>query len=153
MNVGLSVSRVGGDAQTKAMKQVAGQLRLDLAQYYALAAFAQFGSDLDQTTRGQLERGQRLTELLKQPQYQPQELADQVIGIFALTQGFANGVPASAIAGYAEGLVAHVAATQPAIIRGIETELQLTDELEASLSAAVRQYTRQAGYEVTEGQA
>jgi F-type H+-transporting ATPase subunit alpha len=153
VNVGLSVSRVGGDAQTKAMKQVAGQLRLDLAQYYALAAFAQFGSDLDQTTRGQLERGQRLTELLKQPQYQPQELAHQVIGIFALTGGFANGVPASAIAGYAEGLVAHIAATQPAIIRGIETELQLTDELEASLSAAVRQYTRQAGYEVTEGQA
>ncbi|MDE0024172.1 MAG: F0F1 ATP synthase subunit alpha [Spirochaetaceae bacterium] len=153
VNVGLSVSRVGGDAQTRAMKQVAGQLRLDLAQYYALAAFAQFGSDLDQTTRGQLERGQRLTELLKQPQYRPQELAHQVIGIFALTRGFANGVPASAISGYAEGLVAHIAGTQPAIIRGIDAELQLTEEIEASLSAAVRQYTRQAGYEVTEGQA
>ena len=153
LHVGLSVSRVGGDAQTKAMKTVAGQLRLDLAQYYALAAFAQFGSDLDQTTRGQLERGQRLTELLKQPQYQPQELAHQVIGIFALTRGFANGVPASAIGGYVDGMIAHIAATQPAIIRGIDAELQLTDEIEASLSAAVQQYTRQAGYEVAEGQA
>ena len=153
LHVGLSVSRVGGDAQTKAMKTVAGQLRLDLAQYYALAAFAQFGSDLDQTTRGQLERGQRLTELLKQPQYQPQELAHQVIGIFALTRGFANGVPASAIGGYVDGMIAHIAGTQPAIIRGIDAELQLTDEIEASLSAAVQQYTRQAGYEVAEGQA
>ena len=153
VHVGLSVSRVGGDAQTKAMKQVAGQLRLDLAQYYALAAFAQFGSDLDQTTRGQLERGQRLTELLKQPQYQPQGLAHQVIGVFALTEGFANGVPASAIASYVEGLIGHIADTQPAIIRGIDSELQLTDEIETSLSAAVRQYTRQAGYEVKEDQA
>ena len=153
VQVGLSVSRVGGDAQTKAMKQVAGQLRLDLAQYYALAAFAQFGSDLDDTTRNQLERGQRLTELLKQPQYQPQELAHQVIGIFAVTRGFANGVPATAIGGYVDGLIAHIAGTQPAIIRGIEAELQLTDKIEASLSAAVRQYTRQAGYEVTGGQA
>ena len=153
VQVGLSVSRVGGDAQTKAMKQVAGQLRLDLAQYYALAAFAQFGSDLDDTTRNQLERGQRLTELLKQPQYQPQELTHQVIGIFAVTRGFANGVPATAIGGYVDGLIAHIAGTQPAIIRGIEAELQLTDEIEASLSAAVRQYTRQAGYEVTGGQA
>ena len=153
VQVGLSVSRVGGDAQTRAMKQVAGQLRLDLAQYYALAAFAQFGSDLDDTTRNQLERGQRLTELLKQPQYQPQELTHQVIGIFAVTRGFANGVPATAIGGYVDGLIAHIAGTQPAIIRGIEAELQLTDEIEASLSAAVRQYTRQAGYEVTGGQA
>ena len=153
VQVGLSVSRVGGDAQTRAMKQVAGQLRLDLAQYYALAAFAQFGSDLDDTTRNQLERGQRLTELLKQPQYQPQDLAHQVIGIFALTRGFANGVPATAIGGYVDGLIAHIAGTQPAIIRGIEAEFQLTDEIEASLSAAARQYTRQAGYEVTGGQA
>ena len=153
VHVGLSVSRVGGDAQTRAMKQVAGQLRLDLAQYYALAAFAQFGSDLDQTTRAQLERGQRLTELLKQPQYQPQELAHQVIGVFAVTRGFANGVPATAIGGYVDGLIAHIAGTQPAIVRGIEAELQLTDEIEASLSAAVQQYTRQAGYEVTEDQA
>ena len=153
VNVGLSVSRVGGDAQTRAMKQVAGQLRLELAQYYALAAFAQFGSDLDQTTRGQLERGQRLTELLKQPQYQPQELAHQVIGVFALTRGFARQVPASAIGGYVEGLIKHIAGTQPAIIRGIDSQLELTEELDASLSEAVAGYTRQAGYEVAEERA
>ena len=153
VNVGLSVSRVGGDAQTRAMKQVAGQLRLDLAQYYALAAFAQFGSDLDPTTRAQLERGQRLTELLKQPQYQPQELAHQVIGIFAVTRGFAAGVPVTAIAGYIDGLIAHIDGTQPAIVRGIEAELRLTEEIEANLAAAVEQYTRHAGYEVAEGRA
>jgi F-type H+-transporting ATPase subunit alpha len=128
-------------------------LRLELAQYYALAAFAQFGSDLDQTTRAQLERGQRLTELLKQPQYQPQELAHQVIGIFALTRGFARPVPASAIGSYAEGLIKHIAGTQPAIIRGIASQLELTDELEGSLSEAVAGYTRQAGYEVAEERA
>ena len=153
IHVGLSVSRVGGDAQTKAMKQVAGQLRLELAQYYALAAFAQFGSDLDPTTRAQLERGQRLTELLKQPQYQPQDLAHQVIGIFALTRGFAAKVPASAIGGYADGLIKHLAGTQPALVRGIETQLELTAELDANLSVAVAAYTRQAGYEVAEAQA
>ena len=153
IHVGLSVSRVGGDAQTKAMKQVAGQLRLELAQYYALAAFAQFGSDLDPTTRAQLERGQRLTELLKQPQYQPQDLAHQVIGIFALTRGFAAKVPASAIGGYADGLIKHLAGTQPALVRGIETQLELTAELDANLSEAVAAYTRQAGYEVAEAQA
>ena len=153
VNVGLSVSRVGGDAQTRAMKQVAGQLRLELAQYYALAAFAQFGSDLDPTTRAQLERGQRLTELLKQPQYQPQELAHQVVGIFALTRGYARQVPASAIGGYVDGLIKHIAGTQPAIIRGIDSQLELTDELDASLSEAVVGYTRQAGYEVAEERA
>ena len=153
IHVGLSVSRVGGDAQTKAMKQVAGQLRLELAQYYGLAAFAQFGSDLDPTTRAQLERGQRLTELLKQPQYQPQELARQVVGIFALTRGFAAKVPAGAIGSYADGLIEHLAGTQPALLRGIETQLELTGELDAGLSEAVAAYTRQAGYEVAEAQA
>ena len=153
VSVGLSVSRVGGDAQTKAMKQVAGQLRLELAQYYAMAAFAQFGSDLDQATREQLERGQRLTELLKQPQYQPQELAHQVVGIFALTGGFARQVPVNAIGSYVEGLIKHLAGTQPALIRTIDSQLQLTDELEANLSSAIAQYTRQAGYEVAEDRA
>src|SRR5437660_4146322 len=88
INVGLSVSRVGGDAQTRAMKQVAGQLRLDLAQYRELAAFAQFASDLDRRTRERLERGQRMTELLKQPQYQPMPMARQVLSIFAGARGY-----------------------------------------------------------------
>jgi F-type H+-transporting ATPase subunit alpha len=91
--VGISVSRVGGDAQTKAMKKVAGGLRLDLAQFRSLAAFAQFGSDLDKSTQQQLDRGLRLTELLKQPQYQPLSLAEQVSLIYAGTKGSLDNVP------------------------------------------------------------
>jgi len=93
INVGISVSRVGGDAQTKAMKKVAGGLRLDLAQFRSLAAFAQFGSDLDKATQQQLDRGLRLTELLKQPQYQPLSMADQVALIYAGTKGYLDNVP------------------------------------------------------------
>jgi len=93
MNVGISVSRVGGDAQTKAMKKVAGGLRLDLAQFRSLAAFAQFGSNLDKATQQQLDRGLRLTELLKQPQYQPLSMADQVALIYAGTKGYLDNVP------------------------------------------------------------
>jgi F-type H+-transporting ATPase subunit alpha len=93
MNVGISVSRVGGDAQTRAMKKIAGGLRLDLAQFRSLAAFAQFGSNLDKATQQQLDRGLRLTELLKQPQYQPLSLADQVASIYAGTRGYLDNVP------------------------------------------------------------
>ena len=92
MNVGLSVSRVGGDAQTKAFRQVAGRLRLDMAAFRELAAFAQFGSDLDKATQSQLNRGQHLQEILKQPQYQPLSLENQVIEIFAGTRGYADNV-------------------------------------------------------------
>ena len=94
VNVGISVSRVGGDAQTKAMKQVAGRLRLDMAAYRELAAFALMASDLDKATQQQLGRGQRMQEILKQPQYQPMSLADQVIVLFAGTNGFADRCPA-----------------------------------------------------------
>ena len=93
INVGLSVSRVGGAAQVKAVKQVAGTLRLDLAQYREKEAFAQFGSDLDQATQKQLQRGQRLVEILKQPQYQPMSWVDQAISIFAATNGFLDDQP------------------------------------------------------------
>ena len=93
INVGISVSRVGGDAQTKAMKQVAGRLRLDMASFRELAAFAQFGSDLDKATQAQLNRGQHLQEILKQPQYEPMSLENQVIVIFAGTNGYADKVP------------------------------------------------------------
>ena len=103
MNVGISVSRVGGDAQTKAMKQVAGRLKGDMAQYRDLAAFAAFGSDLDATTRRQLDRGQRLTEILKQPQYAPVPLANQVVTIFAATNGYADAVPVGAHEGLGSG--------------------------------------------------
>ena len=93
INVGVSVSRVGGDAQTKAMKKVAGGLRLDLAQFRSLAAFAQFGSDLDKATQRQLDRGLRLTELLKQPQYQPLSLSDEVASLYAGTRGYLDTIP------------------------------------------------------------
>jgi F-type H+-transporting ATPase subunit alpha len=98
LDVGISVSRVGGDAQTKAMKRVAGRLKLDLAQFQSLAAFAQFGSDLDKSTQQQLDRGLRLTELLKQPQYQPMRVSDQVALIYAGTNGLLDAVPVERVA-------------------------------------------------------
>ena len=104
INVGNSVSRVGGSAQIKAMRQVAGSLRLDLAQYRELAAFAQFGSDLDQATQKQLNRGKRLTEILKQPQYQPLPVEKQVAIIFAATNGFLDAVAVEKLRAYEDGL-------------------------------------------------
>ena len=108
VNVGLSVSRVGGSAQLGAMKQVAGRLRMDLAQYRELAAFAQFGSDLDKTTRATLHRGDRMTELLKQPQYSPMDASDQVISIWAVNEGYADKVELKDIARFEKGLLAFV---------------------------------------------
>src|SRR6184192_630898 len=104
INVGISVSRVGGNAQIKAMKQVAGTLRLELAQYRELAAFAQFGSDLDQATQRQLNRGKRLTEILKQPQYQPLPVEKQVAIIYAATNGYLDPVPVDRLRQYEEQL-------------------------------------------------
>src|SRR6185369_14261054 len=104
INVGNSVSRVGGSAQIKAMRQVAGSLRLDLAQYRELAAFSQFGSDLDPATQRQLNRGKRLTEILKQPQYQPLPVERQVAVVFAATNGYLDGVPIERVAEYETGL-------------------------------------------------
>src|SRR4029077_9946706 len=104
INVGISVSRVGGNAQIKAMKSIAGTLRLDLAQYRSMAAFAQFASDLDAKTRAQLERGARLVEILKQGQYVPQAVEKQILILFAATQGFVDEIPVSALARYEEEL-------------------------------------------------
>ncbi|MFQ5612744.1 MAG: F0F1 ATP synthase subunit alpha [Anaerolineae bacterium] len=146
VNAGLSVSRVGGDAQTKIMKKIAGQLRLDLAQYRELAAFAQFGSDLDKATRDQLERGQRLMELLKQPQYEPLELEDQVIGIFALTNGYGDGVPVDEIRDYERGLVQHVYQNHPDLIQSIRTQKELTEAIETGLRGAIEAYNSMKGY-------
>src|SRR5205085_2426134 len=118
INVGLSVSRVGGDAQTRAMKQVAGQLRLDLAQYRELAAFAQFASDLDRRTRERLERGQRMTELLKQPQYQPMPMARQVLSIFAGARGYLDDQPIDKVSDFERSLLRYLDQNQA----GIEEE-------------------------------
>jgi len=137
INVGNSVSRVGGSAQIKAMRQVAGTLRLDLAQYRELAAFAQFGSDLDKSTQAQLTRGARLVEILKQPQYEPLPVERQVAIIFAGTNGFLDGVPVSAVRAFETGLYAFIEARHPQILRGIAEKKQLDDELKAALNAAV----------------
>ncbi len=148
VNAGLSVSRVGGDAQTKAMKKVAGQLRLELAQFRELAAFAQFGSDLDKATREQLERGLRLTELLKQPQYQPLELEEEVISIYAMTKGFGRSVPVQQVPVYIDGLLKFMRSSYPAIGQAIATQKVLTDEIDASLWAALEAYNQSLGYEI-----
>ena len=140
INAGISVSRVGGDAQTKAMKKVAGSLRLELAQFRSLAAFAQFGSDLDATTRDQLERGLRLTELLKQPQYEPVPMEEQVIVIFALTEGFAAQVPVTDIQRYAASWSSSSAAPTRRSAATIGSRREITDDVESALRAALEEF-------------
>lgn len=145
VNAGLSVSRVGGDAQTKAMRQVAGRLRLELASFRELAAFAQFGSDLDRATRDQLERGQRLTELLKQPQYEPVPLDEQVVAIYAVTNGFADDVSVDKIRDFEAGLVQFMRTVHPEIGQAILDEKVLTDKIKQLLDAAIQEYKQSAG--------
>ncbi len=128
VNVGVSVSRVGGSAQTKAIKKVSGSMKLELAQYRELAAFSQFASDLDATTRRQLERGQRLTELLKQPQYQPLTVEEQVVSIFAGTQGFLDEVPVTQVQRFEKELLEAVKNGAPEILDDIRQTLALSDE-------------------------
>lgn len=140
INVGISVSRVGGDAQSKAMKQVAGQLRLEMAQFRELAAFAQFGSDLDPSTQHRLERGQRLTEILKQPQYEPVPLAEQVIIIYAGTHGYCDDVPLEKMRQYEESLLAFMRAKHSPVVDRIAEEKELTEELEDKLKAALESF-------------
>jgi F-type H+-transporting ATPase subunit alpha len=137
VNVGISVSRVGGDAQTKAMKQVAGRLRLDMAAYRELAAFALMASDLDKSTQQQLSRGQRMQEILKQPQYQPSELEDQVIVLFAGTNGYADGVPLEKMAQWQADLIRYMAASYPEIGKDIVTKKSITDDNRAALTKAL----------------
>ncbi len=137
VNVGLSVSRVGGAAQTKAMKQVAGSLRLDLAQYRELAAFAQFGSDLDKSTLMQIERGKRMVELLKQGQYQPLPMDEQIIVLFAGTQGFLDDLPVESIGSFEQGLLSYFRSQKADIKEEIMTKKALDDELKAKLSEAI----------------
>src|SRR5262245_33497960 len=142
INVGNSVSRVGGSAQVKAMRQVAGTLRLDLAQYRELAAFAQFGSDLDKSTQAQLTRGARLVELLKQPQYEPLPVERQIAIIFAGTNGYLDSIPISEVRGYETELYAFLETRHPEVFRGIAEKKQLDDQLKAGLKSAVEEFTR-----------
>ena len=147
LNVGISVSRVGGDAQTKAMRQVAGQLRLDLAQYRELAAFAQFASDLDSATRNQLERGARLTELLKQDKYEPVPLGLQVAVIYAGTQGHLDKVPVARVQEWEAGFTRFLTGERPTLLLEIEAKKALDDKLFERLKAAISTYNHQFGVE------
>lgn len=133
VNVGLSVSRVGGNAQIKAMKQVAGSLRLDLAQYRELAAFAQFGSDLDKATQQQLSRGARLVELLKQPQYSPLSVAKQIVSIYAGTKGFLDSYPVEAVGKFEAELFQLMDSKYPEIEKELEDKKQIDDELRSKI--------------------
>jgi F-type H+-transporting ATPase subunit alpha len=140
INVGISVSRVGGDAQTKAMKKVAGGLRLDLAQFRSLAAFAQFGSDLDRTTQRQLDRGLRLTELLKQPQYQPQSLADEVALLFAGTRGYLDTLPLNRVKEWQAAFLRAYHSQYGDIAEAIESSSAVSDDVEARLRKAIEEF-------------
>ena len=137
VDVGLSVSRVGGSAQTKAMKQVAGQLRLDLAQYRELAAFAQFGSDLDAATKAQLDRGERLTEMLKQGQYEPMSVAEMVINLYAGTKGYLASIQVADVLAFEAELLRFIRANYPEIISNIESTNKLDEATENLLKQAI----------------
>lgn len=140
VNVGISVSRVGGAAQIKAMKQVAGSLRLDLAQYREMAAFAQFGSDLDAATQRMLARGSRQVEILKQGQYQPLPVERQILIIYAGTNGFVDHLPESALKRYEQELFLFVETRHPEIFSEIITKRELTDDLKARIDAALKEF-------------
>ena len=141
VNAGLSVSRVGGSAQRRAMRSVAGRLRLDLAQYRELVTFAQFGtSDLDRATREQLERGQRITEVLKQPQYQPLSLEKQVAIMFAVTNGYLDDVPVPRVREWESGFHQYIEANQPQILESIATTYEINDDTQKALRDALEAY-------------
>jgi F-type H+-transporting ATPase subunit alpha len=140
VNVGLSVSRVGGSAQIKAMKKVAGTLRLDLAQYRELAAFAQFGSDLDEATQRQLNRGARLVELLKQAQYSPMDVIDQSVSIFAATKGYFDTIPVSRIRNAESDLLATLHSRQGELMKTMKKEQQMSADSESKLVEAIKSF-------------
>jgi F-type H+-transporting ATPase subunit alpha len=142
INVGNSVSRVGGSAQVRAMRQVAGTLRLDLAQYRELAAFAQFGSDLDKSTQAQLTRGARLVEILKQPQYEPLQVERQIAVIFAGTNGFLDAIAVSDVRSFETELYSFLETRHPEVLRTIAEKKQLDDQLRAALKSAVEEFAR-----------
>jgi F-type H+-transporting ATPase subunit alpha len=141
VNVGISVSRVGGDAQTKAMKQVAGRLRLDMAAYRELAAFAQFGSDLDKATQSQLNRGQHMQEILKQPQYEPMSIENMVIVIYAGTQGYADKIPLDDMHTWEGALLRFMDMSYPEVGRDIAEKKRITDENEPRLRSALEAFS------------
>jgi len=145
INVGISVSRVGGNAQIKAMKTVAGTLKLELAQYRAMAAFAQFASDLDKVTRDQLERGARLVEILKQAQYVPQPVEKQIVIIFAGTKGFLDELPIARLEAYERELSAFLDAKHASLLESIREKKVLDKDVEAQLRTALGEFAKSFG--------
>ncbi len=143
INVGNSVSRVGGSAQVRAMRQVAGTLRLDLAQFRELAAFAQFGSDLDKVTQNQLNRGRRLVEVLKQPQYQPLPVEQQILIIFASTNGFLDAIAENEVAAYEQDLYRFMETRHADVVKRLVDEKKMDDQLKANITSAVKEFTEQ----------
>ena len=141
INVGLSVSRVGSSAQTKAMKKVAGTLRLELAQFRELAAFAQFGQDLDPETKKKIERGERLTELLKQPQYSTLPFEEEVVSIFSAINGYLDAVEVGKVVQFEKGLLKFMRERQPDILNDIRKTGELSEELTKKLKAALKDYS------------
>jgi F-type H+-transporting ATPase subunit alpha len=142
VNVGLSVSRVGSAAQIKAMKQVAGSVKLELAQYREMAAFAQFASDMDASTRALLERGARLTELLKQPQYSPMKVEEQVVVIYAGVNGYLDGIEIDAVGRFEAGLLEHMRSASLSVLNTIRDEEKLSDKTEADLKSAIEAFAK-----------
>jgi len=140
INVGLSVSRVGGAAQIKAMKQVAGRLRLELAQYRELEAFAKFGSDLDKATLAQINRGMRLVELLKQPQYQPIPVEKQIMALYAGTRGFLDPIPVEKVSEYEQQMIAFIENKYPEILQEIKEKKEISDELDKKMEKALEEF-------------
>jgi F-type H+-transporting ATPase subunit alpha len=140
INVGISVSRVGGSAQTKAMKKIAGTLRLDLAQYREMQAFAQFASDLDKATQMQLARGERLTVLLKQGQYQPMPVENQILVIYAGVKGFVDNVSVGALARYESELIEFFRSKHENVLKSIRETGKLTDDLVSTLEAGLNEF-------------
>jgi len=141
INAGISVSRVGGDAQLKAMKQVAGQLRLEMAAFRELAAFAQFGSDLDKATQARLDRGRRLREILKQPQFSPVPVANQIVVIYATTHGYADEINLDKMAAWENELVRFIESSHPDLITALLTEKELTEKIEKQLKEALESFS------------
>jgi F-type H+/Na+-transporting ATPase subunit alpha len=142
VNVGISVSRVGSSAQIKAMKTASGPIKAELAQYREMAAFAKFGSDLDASTQKMLARGERLTELLKQPQYKPFQVEEQVVVIYAGTRGYLDPIPTNKVGAYQASLLSKLKSSHPEILDGIRTKKELTKDLEDSLKQALTEFAK-----------
>ena len=141
INAGISVSRVGGDAQLKAMRQVAGQLRLDMAAFRELAAFAQFGSDLDKATQARLDRGRRLREVLKQPQFLPVPIANQIVAIYAATNGYADEVNLTDMIEWEETLIGYIESSHPDLLKAILDVKEITSDIEVQLKSALENFS------------